>query len=59
MVPDGRHFASAGDFKGPVRAGMGREGYSIIANMGNQPSDLAGGHAERSFLLPNPFYRVP
>ncbi len=58
-VPDGRRFASAVDFKGPVRAGIEREGYSIIANMGDQPSDLAGGHAERSFLLPNPFYRVP
>lgn len=59
MVPDGRRFASAADFKGPVRAGIEREGYSIIANMGDQPSDLADGHAERSFLLPNPFYRVP
>jgi len=27
--------------------------------MGDQPSDLAGGHAERSYLLPNPFYRIP
>ena len=34
-------------------------GYTIVANMGDQPSDLAGGHAERAFLLPNPFYRIP
>ena len=59
MVPDGRHYASAIDFKAPVRAGIEGEGYAIIANMGDQPSDLAGGHAERSFLLPNPFYRIP
>ncbi|WP_264815995.1 hypothetical protein [Acidomonas methanolica] len=30
-----------------------------MANIGDQPSDLAGGHAVRGFLLPNPFYRVP
>ena len=34
-------------------------GYSIIANVGDQPSDLLGGHSERDFLLPDPFYRVP
>ena len=59
MVPDGAHFASAVAFKAPVRARIAAEGYTIIANMGDQPSDLAGGHAERTFLLPNPFYRIP
>ncbi len=59
MVPDGAHFASAADFKAPIRAGIERQGYTIIANVGDQPSDLEGGHAERAFLLPNPFYRVP
>jgi predicted secreted acid phosphatase len=59
MVPDGAHFASAADFKAPIRAGIEQRGYTIIANMGDQPSDLKGGHAERAFLLPNPFYRVP
>jgi hypothetical protein len=29
-----------------------------IANVGDQPSDLAGGYAERTFLVPNPFYRI-
>jgi hypothetical protein len=29
--------------------------YTIIANIGDQPSDLAGGFAERVFLLPDPF----
>lgn len=59
MVPNGAHFASAADFKTPVRAEIERQGYTIIANMGDQPSDLRGGHAEKKFLLPNPFYRVP
>ena len=57
-VPNGARYASATDFKAPIRAEIERAGYSIIANMGDQPSDLFGGHAERLFLLPNPFYRV-
>ena len=32
---------------------------TIIANVGDQESDLAGGHAERTFKLPNPFYFIP
>jgi len=59
MVPNGAHFASAADFKAPIRAEIERLGYTIIANIGDQPSDLIGGHAEKTFLLPNPFYRVP
>ena len=34
-------------------------GYRIVVNMGDQPSDLAGGYAEKAVLLPNPFYRIP
>ena len=59
LVPEGAHFASAADFKAPIRAQIEQAGYTIIANMGDQPSDLIGGHAERKFLLPDPFYRVP
>jgi hypothetical protein len=32
---------------------------TIIANVGDQESDLAGGHAERTFKVPNPFYYIP
>jgi hypothetical protein len=59
MVPNGAHFASAADFKTPIRVKIERAGYTIVANMGDQPSDLQGGHAEKKFLLPDPFYRVP
>jgi predicted secreted acid phosphatase len=59
MVPDGAHFRTAADFKAPIRAEVEQAGYTIVINMGDQPSDLEGGHAERKFLLPNPFYRVP
>src|SRR5260370_39196799 len=58
-VPDGARFSSVTDFKAPIRAEIEQAGFTIIANMGDQPSDLLGGHAERMFLLPNPFYRVP
>jgi predicted secreted acid phosphatase len=59
MVPDGKHFASAADFKAPIRAEIEQAGYTIVANVGDQPSDLHGGHAEKKFLLPDPYYRVP
>ena len=32
---------------------------TIIANIGDQYSDLVGLHAERTFKLPNPFYFIP
>jgi hypothetical protein len=35
-----------------------RQGYTIIANIGDQDSDLAGYHAERTFKVPNPFYFI-
>ena len=59
MVPEGIRYASAADFKAPVRAAIEAAGYAVVVNMGDQPSDLAGGHAEMTFLLPNPFYRIP
>jgi hypothetical protein len=40
-----------------------KEHYTIIANIGDQYSDLIGNatgeHAERCFKLPNPFYFIP
>lgn len=51
--------ASAADFKAPQRAKIEKSGYDIIANVGDQFSDLDGGYAERTFKLPNPFYYIP
>ena len=45
--------------KAAQRAAWEAEGWTIIATIGDQESDLAGGHAEKSFKLPNPFYRIP
>jgi len=59
MVPNDAKFGSATDFKAPIRGEIEKAGYTIIANIGDQPSDLTGGHAERTYLLPNPFYRIP
>ncbi len=59
MEPDAAHYVSAADFKAPQRQAIEQQGYTIIANMGDQPSDLDGGLSERTFLLPNPFYRIP
>ena len=58
MTPNGAKFSSAANFKTPVRQGIEAAGFTIIANIGDQPSDILGGHAERIYLLPNPFYRV-
>jgi predicted secreted acid phosphatase len=59
LAPEGAQNALAADFKAPQRAEIEAEGYTIVANIGDQPSDLAGGHSERTFLLPDPFYRIP
>ena len=59
MRPAGTTTPSAADFKVPERAKIMAQGFTIIANVGDQPSDLAGGYAERTFLVPNPFYRIP
>ncbi|HET7086982.1 MAG TPA: HAD family acid phosphatase [Rhizomicrobium sp.] len=59
MRPDGVNTTSAADFKAPERAKIQAKGYTIIANVGDQPSDLDRGLSDRAFLLPNPFYRIP
>jgi predicted secreted acid phosphatase len=59
MPAKSARYASAADFKAAQRQKIESRGYTIIANIGDQPSDLAGGHAERTFLLPNPYYRIP
>jgi len=46
-------------FKAGTRAGVQQRGYDIVANVGDQESDLDGGHADRGFKLPNPFYFIP
>ncbi|QLY34834.1 phosphatase [Nocardia huaxiensis] len=35
------------------RTDIESKGYTIVANIGNSASDLSGGHAERTFKLPD------
>jgi predicted secreted acid phosphatase len=46
-------------YKTGARQDIENQGYTIIANIGDQYSDLAGGHAASAFKLPNPFYFLP
>jgi HAD superfamily, subfamily IIIB (Acid phosphatase) len=46
-------------YKSAAREKIAEQGYSIIVNVGDQHSDLAGGYAERAYKLPNPFYYIP
>lgn len=47
------------DFKSQARQAIEADGHTIIANVGDQLSDLTGGYAERCFKVPNPFYFIP
>ncbi|MFE5735010.1 HAD family acid phosphatase [Streptomyces sp. NPDC056528] len=46
-------FAGVGAYKTEKRAEIEAKGYTIIANIGNNTTDLVGGHAERAFKLPD------
>jgi hypothetical protein len=46
-------------YKSGARAAIEQQGFHIVANVGDQYSDLAGGHADRAFKIPNPFYFLP
>jgi len=46
-------------YKTGARKDIESQGYTIVANIGDQYSDLAGGHAMRAFKLANPFYFLP
>lgn len=58
--PDDDKSASIVPFKSGERAKLesGDNPYTIIATIGDQASDIAGGHAECGFKIPNPFYFI-
>lgn len=47
---------STGTFKKRIREQLIKDGYVILANVGDQDSDFVDRHAEAEFRLPNPFY---
>jgi predicted secreted acid phosphatase len=46
-------------YKSATRAHIESLGFDIVANFGDQFSDLKGGFADRTFKLPNPNYYLP
>jgi acid phosphatase len=59
LKPDDLVAKSAVEFKAAERRALAEQGWVIAVNVGDQASDLDGGHAERTYRLPNPFYFVP
>ncbi|NLU69151.1 HAD family acid phosphatase [Streptomyces sp. HNM0574] len=47
------------EYKSGTRAHIESGGYDIVGSFGDQHSDLRGGHAERTYKLPNPMYYLP
>jgi predicted secreted acid phosphatase len=46
-------FKNVADYKTAQRVSIESRGYTIIANIGNSATDLSGGHAEKTFKLPD------
>ncbi|MBT2410849.1 hydrolase [Streptomyces sp. ISL-12] len=46
-------FEDVAAYKTAQRVAIESQGYTIIANIGNSASDLSGGHAEKTFKLPD------
>jgi len=46
-------------YKSGTRAYIESLGYDIVANFGDQYSDLLGGFADKTFKMPNPNYYLP
>ncbi|HTU71712.1 MAG TPA: HAD family acid phosphatase [Candidatus Baltobacteraceae bacterium] len=53
------HADSVIPFKSAARAAIAARGFDILASIGDQWSDLRGGHAEHLYKLPNPMYLIP
>jgi acid phosphatase len=53
------HGQPVSEHKIKARIDIESKGFTIIANIGDQESDLVGDHAERKFKVPNPFYFIP
>jgi len=46
-------------YKSGTRAYIESQGYDIVADLGDQFSDLEGDHADKVFKMPNPNYYLP
>ena len=59
LKPENYHQPSITPFKLQSRTAITKQGYTIIASIGDQYSDLKGGYAEKTYKLPNPYYYLP
>ena len=50
---------TAAQYKAQARKELQRQGWRIGPSIGDQVSDMAGGHLRHGFLLPNPMYYIP
>jgi acid phosphatase len=57
--PADDHADSVVPYKSGARKKLVKRGYTILANVGDQRSDLQGGAARRTFKLVNPIYVIP
>jgi len=46
-------FRDVAEYKTAQRVDIESKGYTIIANIGNSATDLSGGHAEKTYKLPD------
>ena len=56
--PDDDSHPTVEAYKTEERRKLAEAGYTIIATVGDQQSDLDGGSAECTFKVPNPFYFI-
>ncbi|HMF03112.1 MAG TPA: HAD family acid phosphatase [Terriglobia bacterium] len=56
--PDDDSHPTVEAYKTEERRKLAEAGYTIIATVGDQQSDLDGGFAECTFKVPNPFYFI-
>jgi predicted secreted acid phosphatase len=59
LEPPGYTIDSKVPYKSGARKKIQKRGYKIIANVGDQQSDLKGGYSERTYKLPNLIYLTP
>ena len=56
LQPAGYNDPSTVPYKSGTRKQIEKRGFTILANVGDQKSDLSGGYSERTYKLPNPIY---
>ncbi len=59
LRPDSYNESSIAPFKTQTREAISKQGYTIVASIGDQYSDINGGFTQKGFKLPNPYYYLP